>query len=71
MSLSHPPRKRLGDILVDSGLITPTQVKEALDYGKEHDIKLGQSLRNLGFVNELSIAQSIAKHQQIIGLAIK
>ncbi len=61
MSPSPPPRKRFGDILVDAGLITPTQVKEALDYGKEHDIKLGQSLRDLGFVDDLSIAQSIAK----------
>ncbi len=54
-------RKRFGDILVDSGLVTPTQVQEALEYGNEHNTKLGTSLKELGYVDELTVAKTIAK----------
>ncbi|MFC1524601.1 GspE/PulE family protein, partial [Thermodesulfobacteriota bacterium] len=58
-------RKRFGDILVDGGLISPTQLQQALDYGKNKDIKLGQALLELGLVNENAIAQTLAQQLQL------
>jgi len=54
-------RKRFGDILVDCGLITPAQLEEGLRYGDENNVKLGQSLKELGIVDELTIAKTIAR----------
>ena len=54
-------RKRFGDILVDSGLVTPTQIQRALNYAKVNNIKLGQSLKELALVDEFTVAKTIAK----------
>jgi Glycosyltransferases, probably involved in cell wall biogenesis len=35
---------RLGDILVNAGLITPAQLKIALEYQKKHNVRLGDCL---------------------------
>ncbi len=59
------PKKRFGDILVDGGLITPTQLQQGLNYGRERDLKLGESLRELGFVNDLAVARTLAKQLKI------
>ena len=61
MKLQQLRKKRFGDILIDGGLITATQLQEALNYGKENDVKLGQCLQDLGFVDELAVAKTIAK----------
>lgn len=58
-------RKRFGDILIDNGLITPTQLQQALAHGKEMDIKIGEALLELGFVDELSIAKTISRQLKI------
>ncbi|MBU0485837.1 MAG: Flp pilus assembly complex ATPase component TadA [Proteobacteria bacterium] len=54
-------KKRFGDILVDGGLISPTQLTQALSYGHDKEVKLGQALQELGFVNELAVATTLAK----------
>lgn len=58
-------RKKFGDILVEGGLITATQLQQALSHGKERDIKLGEALLALGFVNEVAVARTIAKQLKI------
>lgn len=58
-------KKKLGDILVESGLISATQLQQGLVYGKEHGVKLGEALQALGFVNEDSIARTLAKQLAI------
>lgn len=58
-------RKKFGDILVEGGLITATQLQQALTYGYDRDIKLGEALRELGFVNEVAVAKTIAKQLKI------
>jgi type IV pilus assembly protein PilB len=45
-------KKRLGDILVDVGIITPEQLKEALDTQKITGEKLGTILAQKGMINE-------------------
>jgi type IV pilus assembly protein PilB len=58
-------RKKFGDILVEGGLITATQLHQALAHGKERDIKLGEALLALGFVNEMAVARTVAKQLKI------
>jgi len=62
---AHGKRQKFGDILVDGGLITATQLQQALSHGKERDIKLGEALLALGFVNEVAVARTIAKQLKI------
>jgi len=54
-------KKRFGELLVDSGLISPTQLEQALTYGRDKEIKLGRAVLELGFVNEKAIAKMLAR----------
>ncbi|EKO3901927.1 MSHA biogenesis protein MshE, partial [Vibrio metschnikovii] len=45
-------RKRLGDLLVEEGIITEQQVQQALAAQKQTGSKLGATLIELGFVTE-------------------
>jgi type IV pilus assembly protein PilB len=63
--MAVPQKKRFGDILVEGGLITATQLQQALDYGREQGLKLGNSLQRLGFVNELDIARTLSRQLRI------
>ena len=55
-----PKRRKFGDILVDGGLITATQLQQALAFGADREIKLGEALHELGFVNDAAVANTIA-----------
>ena len=54
--------KKIGEILVDAGLITNTQLEEALIISKKTGARLGRALVNTGVVTEEGIAQALA-HQ--------
>ena len=43
-------RKRLGDLLVEEGIISEHQVEEALGHQKSTGRKLGDTLIQLGYV---------------------
>ncbi len=58
-------KKRFGDILVDGGLISETQLGQALKFGRENDVKLGQALLDLGFVTEEAVARTLSRQLQI------
>ena len=45
-------RKRLGDLLVESGLITPQQLNQVLSEQKETGMKLGDLLIERGYITE-------------------
>lgn len=55
LKLAKPEKKRLGDLLVESNLITQSQLMEALRIQKEMGVRLGQALIQLGFVTQQSI----------------
>ncbi|MFQ5900538.1 MAG: GspE/PulE family protein [Thermodesulfobacteriota bacterium] len=57
--------KKLGEILIDKGLITPSQLKDALSAGKKSGARLGESLAKLGIVTEDSIAQALSEQFNI------
>jgi len=63
--MAVPQKKRFGDILVEGGLITATQLQQALDYGRDEGLKLGISLQRLGFVNEIDIARTLSRQLRI------
>ena len=56
---------RFGDIMVSGGLISATQLQQALEYGKEKRIKVGEALLELGFVDEVAIARVLSKQLKI------
>ncbi|MDU6265969.1 MAG: ATPase, T2SS/T4P/T4SS family [Anaerocolumna aminovalerica] len=58
-------KKRLGDILIQEGLIKETDLKIALSEQKKGNRKLGETLVDLGYVNQLSIAKALQKQLNI------
>lgn len=54
-------RKKLGEILVEEGLLKDDQVQEALKKQKETGGLLGEVLVKLQYVSEIDIARAIAK----------
>ncbi|MBI4277431.1 MAG: Flp pilus assembly complex ATPase component TadA [Armatimonadetes bacterium] len=54
-------KKRLGDILQESGLITEAQLTESLDRQKRTKERLGKVLVGMGLVNESQILQALSR----------
>jgi len=50
-------RKRLGDILVESGVISEEQLQEALVEQKKSKLKLGDHLLQLGYITEQQLIE--------------
>lgn len=50
-------KKRLGDMLIDEGIITREQLEQALDIQKKQHQRLGVILVDLGFTDEVTIAK--------------
>jgi type IV pilus assembly protein PilB len=59
---TQPTRPRLGDYLVGAGIISPTQLDQALREQSSWGGRLGQNLLTLGFIDERRLAAAIAKH---------
>ena len=53
---------RLGDLLVEQGIITSDTLSMALKTQKEQGVRLGEALLNLGVINERTLLRNIA-HQ--------
>lgn len=49
---AQAPKKRLGDVLIDKGLVSPDQVTIAVTEQKKNGKALGNTLVDLGFVSE-------------------
>ena len=54
--------KRIGEILIDHGYITPAQLQEALEHQKVNKGRIGWILVTLGFLNRLQLFQTLAAH---------
>jgi len=52
---------RLGEMLVSESLLTPEQLKEALDTQKKTGKRLGDTLVTLGFISEEAIAAALSR----------
>lgn len=61
-----PPQKiRLGDLLIQQGLLTEEQLKSALEQQKLTGRKLGRVFVDSGFVTEEGISQALARQLRI------
>jgi type IV pilus assembly protein PilB len=58
-------RKKLGEILVDGGLLTQKQLEEALPFQKKSNLKLGQFLVREGIVSESQIVDLVSNQLRI------
>lgn len=58
-------RKRLGELLVETGVITEAQLQEALARRQGSGQRLGQVLEEMGLVTEEQICRAVAKQQGI------
>ncbi len=52
--------KKLGEILVDAGLLNPTQLETALAEGKKRNLRLGSALTALGILSEDNILDALS-----------
>ena len=62
---SSRKRLRIGDVLVQSGIITSSDVEEALNYSKEMNLKLGQAVVALGLATEADICTALGQQLQM------
>ena len=53
-------RKRMGDMLIDEGLVTPDQIEYALKAAKADGMMLGEKLIQLGYVTQESVADALS-----------
>ncbi|MCM8832109.1 MAG: Flp pilus assembly complex ATPase component TadA [Candidatus Omnitrophica bacterium] len=63
--------KRLGDILISEGIITETQLDEAISIQKKEGGKLGEILCKLGYVNEEQIVVAVSRQLLIPYISLK
>lgn len=54
-------KKRLGDMLVEAGMITEEQLMKALEEQKAQKTKLGETLMSLGFISQEDFADFFCK----------
>jgi type II secretory ATPase GspE/PulE/Tfp pilus assembly ATPase PilB-like protein len=60
-----PPKKRIGELLQDRGIITESHIEYALQVQKITGDKLGETLEKLGFVTETDTVKALAEQSQI------
>ena len=54
------PKKRLGEMLMDAGIIDETQLKAALGHQRQWGVRLGQALVDLKLATEADIVGALA-----------
>ena len=70
-STGEPPKKRLGDQLIEDGLITRDQLEEALFHGKQSGTPIGSVLVKLNFITVEQLRMALSKQQGIESAAEK
>lgn len=55
-----PALKRIGDILIEMGMISAKQLEQALSESKALGVPLGTTLLRLGWANEVQLGQALA-----------
>lgn len=58
-------RKRMGDMLVEERVITDEQLNYALKEQKKRKLKIGETLVDLGFIDELTIVKVLEKQLKV------
>jgi MSHA biogenesis protein MshE len=63
--MPRPEKVRLGEILLQQGLLTEAQLQEALDAQRKSGRKLGRMFVEKGFVSEDQISTALARQLQV------
>jgi len=58
-----PPKKRLGELLIEEGLIDEIQLTQALSESKRQGMPLGSALYKLGFITMKQLKQTLQQQQ--------
>ena len=58
-------RKRLGEMLVDEGIITPSGLSDALGYAKDSGCRVGEALVQLQLASDDQVTRTLAKQFSI------
>ena len=69
--MARPEKIRLGDLLIQQGLLTEEQLKFALDEQKRSGRKLGRIVVESAFVTEEAISQALARQLQAAYVDLK
>lgn len=69
--MARPEKIRLGEILVQQGLLTPEQLTHALQEQQRTGRKLGRVFIESGFVTEIQISEALARQLQIPFIDLK
>lgn len=64
-------KKKLGDLLVDAGLIDEIQLRSALSHQKQWGGRLGAILISMGFITEERLLKFLSSHLQIPAVDFK
>jgi type IV pilus assembly protein PilB len=65
-NLTVPLHKRLGDVLIDQGLVTPQQIVDAVERQSKTGRPLGEIVRQMGAATEQQIAEAVAEQQDVL-----
>jgi len=60
-TMHTPKRGRLGELLIDAGVITPEQLAEALDKQRDSGELIGQILISMGYASEPAVLEALGK----------
>lgn len=58
-------RSRLGNLLINKGLVTEQQLAQAVDHQKVSGVRLGEALVSLGFLTERQISKVLRRQSSI------
>ncbi len=58
--MARQRRKKLGEILVEAGVITDAAVEEALKQAQKENLRIGEALVSLGLTDEEEVAKALA-----------
>ncbi len=64
-------KRRVGEILIEDGLLSPAQLQEALDHQKEKGGLIGQILVEKQFVSEENLISALGKQHKMPYLSLK
>ena len=60
MDIHNKRKVRIGDILLEKGLLTPEQLETALNEQKRTRKKLGKAIIDLGFISEVKLLRELS-----------
>jgi type IV pilus assembly protein PilB len=63
--VKHGGNMRLGEMLVEQGIVRPEVLEKALEAQKERGVRLGEALMEMGAINERTLIRNIAHQSHV------